>query len=282
MGIKIVTEDNNKNIQRIIDVILADTNLFDSGATVGKLRSVQFGDPPQTIDPHFPMPYAYVTTTSDIQETSPETGTSVVNNVKSTTFNYSLVIVASSKVRQTEAQKQLYDLVKNLRTLTESNPTFLKPVSNDDPIFIRSIVNDERWKEETRGEPVTVITLNLLATIGVLFTLTVPGITDPIPLISKPIDRDIDTIEDVLDDTLILRETAPIKSKRTILTEFEASAATSSTLRTIKLSRASNSYTLTGPTGAEVVTAYLTQLEKSTGFSDMETTIIQLDVVTPV
>ena len=90
------------------------------------------------------------------------------------------------------------------------------------------------------------------------------------------------TIEDVLDDTLILREIARIKSKRTILTEFEASTATSSTLRTIKLSRASNSYTLTGPTGAGVVTAYLTQLEKSTGFSDMETTIIQLDVVTPV
>jgi len=272
---------HNTNIQRIIDVIKSDSSVFDAGKTVGLLRSVEFGDPPNMTNEHFPMPYAYVTTTSDLQETSPETGTSIPNNVKSVTVEYQIVVVASSKSRQSDSQKQLYDLIKNIRTLTESNPTFLKPVTNDEPIFVRSILSDVKWKEETRGQLVTVITMTLLATIGVLFTLTVPGVTDPIPLLSKPIDRDNDSFESIIDDTLIRKDTAPINSIRNIFAEFETSTSVLSTLRTIKLSRESNSYTITSPTGAEVITANLTQIESSTGFTDMETTIIQLEVITP-
>jgi len=40
-----VTIDNTKNIQRIIDVIKADPLVFDNGETIGKLREVNFGDP---------------------------------------------------------------------------------------------------------------------------------------------------------------------------------------------------------------------------------------------
>jgi len=277
-----VVVDHNKNIQRIIDRILADTNLFDSGATVGLLRSVQFGDPPNNVDSSKPMPYAYVTTASDLQETSPEIGVSVPNNVLSVTVEYQIVVVAQARDRQVNSQKQLYDLIKNMRTMTENEPTFSDPASpGTDQIFIRSIINNVNWEEQTRGQLVTIITMTLLATIGALFFLTVPGITDPIPLISKPLDRDIDNIEDILDDTLILKDTAVIKSKRTILAEFESTATITSTLRTIKDSRASDSFTITSPTGVEVVTAYVTQLASSTGFSEMETSTIQLDVVNP-
>lgn len=259
----------------------SDTNIFDSGQTIGKLRSVEFGDPPNMTDSHFPMPYAYVTTASDLQETSPQIGVSTPNNVKSVTVEYQIVVVAQSKDRQVNSQKQLYDLITNIRTLTEADPLFNDPTSGINPIFVRSIISDVNWEEQTRGQLVTVITMTLLATIGALFFLTVPGITNPIPLISKPIDRDIDSVEDILDDTLILKDTAVIKSKRTISTEFESTAAITSALRTIKDSRSSDSFTITSPTGNEVVTAYVTQLESSTGFSDMETSVIQLDVVNP-
>ncbi len=88
-------------------------------------------------------------------------------------------------------------------------------------------------------------------------------------------------MEDILDDTIILKDTAVIKSKRTILAEFESTSAITSALRAIKDGRESDSFTITSPTGVEVVTAYVTQLASSTGFSDMETSIIQLDVVNP-
>jgi len=274
--------DHNKNIQRIIDRILADTNLFDSGVTVGLLRSVEFGDPPNKIHQAKSMPYAYVTTSSDLQETSPEIGVSVPDNVRSVTVEYQIVVIAQARDKQVNSQKQLYDLIKNMRTMTENEPTFSDPASpGTDQIFIRSILNNVNWEEQTRGQLVTVITMTLLATIGALFFLEVPGITDPIPLISKPLDRDIDNVEDILDDTIILKDTAVIKSKRTILAEFESTSAITSALRAIKDTRASDSFTITSPTGDEIIIAYVTQLASSTGFSDMETSTIQLDVVNP-
>lgn len=278
-----VTVDHNKNIQRIIDRIKADSNLFDSGATVGLLRSVEFGDPANKINQATrQIPYAYVTTASDLQETSPEIGVSIPDNVKSVTVEYQIVVVAQARDKQINSQKQLYDLIKSMRNMTENDPLFSDPQNpGTDPIFIRSIVNNVNWEEQTRGQLITVITMTLLATIGALFFLEIPGITDPIPLISKPVDRDIDNVEDILDDTLILKDTAPIKSKRTILAEFESTSTIISTLRTIKDNRSSDSFTITSPTGVEIVTAYVTQIESSTGFSNMETSIIQLDVVNP-
>lgn len=276
-----VVIDHNKNIQRIINRIKDDTNLFDSGVTVGLLRSVNFGDPANNVkQAEKQIPYAYVTTASDLQENSPEIGVSIPNNVKSVTVEYQIVVVAQARDKQVNSQKQLYSLIKNMRTMTESDPLFSDPDNpGDDPIFIRSILNNVNWEEQTRGQQITVITMTLLVTIGALFFLSIPGITDPIPLISKPVDRDIDNVEDILDDTLTLKDTAVIKSKRTILAEFESASTVTSTLRTIKDNRKSNSFTITSPTGVEIVTAYVTQLSSSTGFSDMETSIIQLDVI---
>jgi len=278
-----VVVDHNKNIQRIIDRIKADSNLFDSGITVGLLRSVEFGDPANKINQATKqIPYAYVTTASDLQETSPEIGVSIPDNVKSVTVEYQIVVIAQARDKQVNSQKQLYALTKSMRTMTENEPLFSDPANpGTDPIFIRSILNNVSWEEQTRGQLITVITMTLLATIGALFFLEIPGITNPIPLISKPIDRDIDNVEDILDDTLILKDTAPIKSKRIILAEFESTSTITSTLRTIKNNRSSNLFTITSPTGMEIVTAYVTQIESSTGFSDMETSIIQLDVVNP-
>lgn len=217
-----------------------------------------------------------------MQETSPQIGVSVPDNVKSVTVEYQIVVVAQARDRQVNSQKQLYDLIKNMRIMTESDPLFTDPANpGTDPIFVRSIISNVNWDEQTRGQLITVITMTLLATIGALFFLTIPGITDPIPLISKPIDRDTDTVEDILDDTLILKDTAVIKSKRIIAAEFESTAEIITALRGIKNSRSSDSFTITSPTGIEVVIAYVTQLASSTGFSDMETSTIQLDVVNP-
>ncbi len=278
-----VAVDHNTNIQRIIDVIKSDTSLFDDGATVGLLRAVNFGDPANnTKQAQKQIPYAYVTTASDLQETSPEIGVSIPDNVKSVTVEYQIVIVAQSRTRTEPSQKQLYDLVKNMRLMTEADPVFSDPDDiGTDPIFIRSIISNVTWEEQTRGQLITVITMTLLSTIGALFFLTVPGIDDPIPLISKPIDTDTDSIEDIMDDTLIRKDIAPIKSTRNIFAEFETSSTVLTQLRTLKESRSSGSYTITSPTGDETFIAYVTEIKSSTGFTDMETSVIQLEVVNP-
>jgi len=92
----LVLVDHNKNLQRITDRMLSDSNLFDNGETVGLLRSVKFGDPPNKIVQAEHIPLAYVTTPSDLQESSPQIGVSTPNNVKSVTVEYKIIVVACS------------------------------------------------------------------------------------------------------------------------------------------------------------------------------------------
>lgn len=276
--------DHIFNLQRIVDVINSNPNILSQNKTDFLLRSVQFGNPQQMVynKPEVNgMPYCYVTTASNLQETSPQTGVSTPDNVKSVTVEYSIVIVADMNGRQVTAEKKLYNLLTLMRSLIEANPTFLKPVSNDEPIFVRSIISNVSWEEKTKGTPIQIVTMTLLATIGALFFLKVPGITNPIPLISKPVDRDTDSVEDILDDTLILRSEAVTKSKRSIFAEFETSSSILSAFRNIKLGGTSDSFTIQKPSGDETIDAFVVNIESSQGFSDMETTIVQMDVINP-
>ena len=181
-----VVIDHNKNIQRIVDKIKADIILFDSGKTVGKLRAVFFGDPEyEKKEAEIMKPYLYVSTRDATQTTRYQFGVTKGANVNQQTVEYDLTIVAQSGIRSVESQKQLYDIVKNLRTLVETDPTFLKPVTLDDAIFSRSIISEAPWDTKMKGKLITSITLILLATIGKAFTLTVTGI-GVITGLSKP------------------------------------------------------------------------------------------------
>lgn len=192
--------DHNKNLQRIIDTIKEDSNLFDNGQTVGKLRSVQFGDPANMVDEHFEMPYAYVTTHDSIQVTSYAFGSAIPDNIPQVTVQYKIVIVSKKNDKTTNSQMQLYDIMKNLRLLVSSNPQFPDPTTLLDPIFTRSVLNEVPWDPDTRGQLITKTSFILLATIGVSSSMDIPGIGE-IPLLSIPTNEegeewDADRIQD--------------------------------------------------------------------------------------
>lgn len=181
-----VVIDHNKNIQRIVDKILADDTLYDKGKIEGKLRSVLFGDPEnQNKKAVIMKPYAFITTRNATQTTRYQFGVTDGSNINQQTVEYELTIIAQSNIRTVQSQKQLYDIVKNLRTLVETDPTFLKPVTNDDAIFSRSIISEAPWDTKMKGKLITSITLILLATIGTAFILDIPGI-GKLKLLSKP------------------------------------------------------------------------------------------------
>jgi len=171
----------NTDIERIIAVIKADTNVFDSGKTVGKLRSVQYGNPAE-MKKNSPdennMPYCYVTTGDSLQKTSYPFGVSVPTNLSQITVPYKIVVVADAKDKQVNAEKLLYNLLTNLRTTLGADPTFKKPVSNDDPIFTRSIINESIWETKTKGKLFQIVEFTLIATIGTELTITIPGFGD--------------------------------------------------------------------------------------------------------
>ena len=181
-----VTVDHTVNIQKMVDNMLLDTNLFDNGETIGKLRSVQFGDPPNNIASSKPMPYAYITTDNSIQETSYDFGTANVDSLGSVTTRYKITVIAQARDRQVNSQKQLYNLTRDIRSFFEANPRqFDINAPPNNPIFSRSVINNSSWKQETRGKLVTVISFILKATIGDIITAAFPGIGDVI-LLSKP------------------------------------------------------------------------------------------------
>ena len=188
--IDLVTVDNAKNIQRIVDRIKDDITLFDDGVTPGKLISVQFGDPNNnnklTIQER---PAVYVTTKDSIQNTRYGFGYLNVNNQAQVTVEYEFVLLTTVDSETVDAQKQLYELVKNIQDFVNGDPRFTIPASQEnpgtDPIFTRSVISGVKWDTKLRGKLDTSVTITLLATIGVAYSANFPGIGDVI-LLSKP------------------------------------------------------------------------------------------------
>jgi len=180
-----VTVDDNKNIQRIIDVIKADPLVFDKGVTSGLLREVNFGDPNNNDKKTIKQkPAVYVTTRNSVQLTNYPFGISNDGNVDDITVQYDVVLLAVSKVDTEESQKQLYSLLKNLRNTLTNKVRFPDPISGLDPIFSRSIVNESSWDPKTKGQLITSITFTIIATIGEGLTITIPGLVGDLDIIS--------------------------------------------------------------------------------------------------
>ena len=125
--------DTNKDLQRIVDTMLADELIFDEGKTDEKLRSVKFGDPNAMLKKSEHMPYAYVTTQDAIQATQYGFGVSTNQIINFVSVEYEVVIVAKAQDKSLTSQKQLYELLKNVRNTLVNNPTFTTADRNAPP-----------------------------------------------------------------------------------------------------------------------------------------------------
>lgn len=255
--------------------MLDDITIYDSGATVGLLRSVQFGDPNNKTDQAFPMPYAYVTTKNNIQSTSYPFGISNSGNVNQITVQYEVVIIAHTGDKTETSQKQLYDLIKNIRTVFNDNPTFTDPANpGTDPIFSRSIINESSWDTKTKGQLVTVITFTILATIGESLIITIPGFGD--------LDIISDTGEDGRNNTGIQNDEGNTKRSKgafvgTRFFEYEYDTTTFETLENLIEADDTLSLTLQYPSGNVTYTAKLEYQRQSERFDGVRTVILQVN-----
>ncbi len=182
-----VVVDHNKNLQRIISRLKADTAVFDEGETTGKPRQILFGSRPndQALDEKM-KPYIYCTTRNSLQNTRRDFGVSTSDSINQTTTEYEINVIADSRSRTERMEEQLYDIIKNTRTALEFDPLFSDPDDQgSDPVFSRSAISDVIWDTDSRGKLTGIVTIILLATIGSEFTITIPGI-GLIPLLSQP------------------------------------------------------------------------------------------------
>lgn len=270
-----VVIDHNANIQRIIDVIKDDTLLFDSGATEGKLREVNFGDPNNNDKKSIKQkPAVYVTTKNNTQLTSYPFGINTDGNVNWTTVQYDVVLLAVSKEKTQKSQKQLYSLMTNLRNLFNDNPTFTDPSSGLDPIFSRSIINEVPWDTSTRGQLITSITYTITATIGEGLIITIPGFGD-LDIISDSGDDGRNNSEIQNDEGFTKRSKGAFTGVRHF--EYEYTTPTWESLETIIKNNNALELILQYPTGDVTYSAKLEYQRQSERFNGIRTVFLQVN-----
>ena len=174
-------------IQRIIDVLESDITIFEKNVS-GKLRKINFGNPPQNNASFSSMlPCAYVTTLQSLQKIHPEFGHSTNGNLLDKT-DYAIIIASSGSTTES-AQRQLYDLEANVKVTLESNRKFTKPSDSTDPLFTRSTIVDTHKDSSLFGKNIETITIILQTESRNVNTVSMVGVTEltDIPVLSSNI-----------------------------------------------------------------------------------------------
>lgn len=272
----VVTIDDNKNIQRIIDRIKNYTPLYDEGATVGKVREVIFGKPVSK-ESIKQKPAIYVTTSDKIQNTRYNFGFSVPNSQNQQTLSYEITIVAAVKDQVVNAEKQLYDILKNLRDMVSLDPRFSDPaIPGTDQVFSRSALNDPTWDNKLKGGLINVVSIVLFATVGSSFTMNFPGIGDVL-LLGKP----------NAPDGIVYSEDRMQKKVNRVLTEngdfgscdvqYESTEALDAAFRAKY--GIEEDVTLTSPTGVRVIHVKYININSTAQFDQIERSILHMEIV---
>jgi len=271
-----VTINDNKNIQRIIDVIKADPLVFDNGKTKGLLREVNFGDPNNNDKKTIKQkPAVYVTTKNSTQLTSYPFGISNNGNVDDITIQYDIVLLAVSKISTEKSQKQLYTLMTNLRNTLTNNARFTDPENpGTDPIFSRSITNEAPWDPKTKGHLITSITFSIIATIGSGLVISIPGFGD-LDLIS-------DSGDDGRNNTTVSNDEGNTKRSKGAFVgvrffEYEYSTPTFNSLEALIEADNPLDLTLQYPSGDIIYPAKLEYQRQTKRFNGIRTVFLQVN-----
>lgn len=159
--------DHNKNKNRIVSILKANTDVFDSGVTVGKLRDIYVGQRvPENTSGSNNIPFLYVISGNPILTKKPR---GIVQNNKQTYFDiiarYSLHIIAIDRGKAVKSEEELDNIEFAVTTALENNFELRNPETDDDPICISSFIErvDSILFNDTKGKPKQgrTITLNL-------------------------------------------------------------------------------------------------------------------------
>ncbi len=154
------------------------------------------------------------------------------------------------------------------------------------------VAENRRWNRSpnpiTRPVPHYQSTLTVLVTklssttgqgtLGDEMTFSVPGLTD-MPLLSKPLEREVSTHEDIYDDTRTRKTVAPITDTRSFFAEVEHTISRMTTLRNLRDARAKIACTLKRKTVPENFNGKIVALSSSASYTDVETITIQVEVI---
>lgn len=269
-----VTTDHVAIADRIIEMINANETLINNEDINKKLRKVFFTEPDYEIEDEN-TPYCYIAIPNRYQFTQEEM-------TESTEFNQAVIELTATVIVQRKdaetTQRSLYGIADEILKTIRANPTLFKPGTTTDPKAVRSnILNIGRPPNIPRGSELAGSILLIQLQIGTQFSLTVPGLAD-MPLLEKPIEREVEEFENVYNTGLIRKRTAPITETHSFFARIEYTDARMAQLRTLKRARNAISFTLKRGIVAETRNGRLENMDNGAPFDKRETIIVQIEV----
>ena len=259
------------DIDRIIAILRNDTTLNDT------IREIKFGES-DYLEYNEPAPYILVTVPNSPFKTRDSFGIGEGSIDPQHSVQYLIKIIADSAKDAEVVERELYGYIKQVTDILKANPRLKDPDTNDDPKCIRSFIFDVPLDADKRGKEGLVATIGIQCQVGSEFTLDIAGFTG-IPLISKPIEREIQTTENIYNTARIRKGVAPVNETHSFFAEIEYIEAHVSALRTQKRNRAVISATLTRPSGTTVYSGKLTEISNGASFDQLETVTIRFEVI---
>jgi hypothetical protein len=258
------------DIDRIIAILQNNTTLNDA------MRDIRFGES-NYLKYDESAPNILVTVPNSPFKTRDSFGVGEGSTDPQHSVQYLIKIIVDSKDSE-NAERELYGFIKQVTDIIRANPRLKDPVLSNDPKCIRSFLFDVPMDAGKRGHERIIATVGLQCQVGSEFTLDIAGFT-AIPLISKPIERETESTENIYDTARIRKAMSPISEIHSFFAEIEYIEAHVSALRTQKRNRAVISTTLNRPSGSTAYSGKLTEISNGASYDQLETVTILFEVI---
>ena len=258
------------DINRIIAILSADTTLNDDA-----MRDIKFGESDYLAYDE-PAPYILVTATNSPFRTRDSFGVGEGSADPQHTAQYLIKIIVSTNNSE-NAERDLFGFVKQVTDILKANPRLKEPVGLTDPKCIRSFIFDVPLDANQRGKEKLIAVIGIQCQVGSPFTIDIAGLSG-ISLISKPVERETENVENIYDTARIRKTVSPISETHFFAAEIEYIESVVSTLRTQKRARTTIPFTITRPSGNTVQNGRIVEISNGAGFDQLETAVIQIEI----
>lgn len=265
--------DHTANIERIIEILKADTSIYSTENPTGKLRKIFFAETDYNLEDDS-TPYAYVRISDRYQYTRESVGSEKTDFLQSL-VEYQIVVVLQKK-DAAATQKQIHKFTDLIIAAIKANPKLKKPSDSSDPKAIRANVADIRRLESQRGMEKDGAIITIQLQLGSGWQVILPG-SLTLDLLSVPEDS-----SRVLADLNLLDDGNEVITRTykagTLSVEFESDFTLDASLEAL-LDGNEKSVTFKHGDDTKVVTAFLRERRKGVPFDNIDRTILLMDVI---
>ena len=262
--------DFEGDINRILSILEANASLSDviRGFKFGEADNLKYDDP---------GPYILVTTPSNPFRTRESFGMGDGSIDLQHSVQYVIKIITDVSDSE-NSERELYSLVKLVTDTLLANPRLKNPVTNDDPKCFRSFIFDIPIDSSKRGQELQIASIGIQCQVGTEFTIDMLGF-EGIALLSKPVEREVQTFENIYDTQRIRKLTSPITETHTFFAEIEYVENVVSALRTQKRARNQISITLNRNDTPTVMNGKIVEVLNGAIFDQLETATFRFEVI---